>query len=454
MVQTQGPSSVEKFFGQDGFKLVKELQQISGFVGTAMQAAQLLYAFTQIGQPSGPSQFDILLDQIERKLDEVADHIITELKKFISEELQQQSKRQAIRQAVVEALSARKAIASWAKYSAAEARTHVTQYDDAKNACDRALVSLSQPDVAEAAFEMYVVAATIHLNVLATGMNVFPEEFKQWQDAVTEYARYVEQRLPRISDKYVKAFKTSVHSVTAHRTVELIDGDRVPGVSQLMYRYQGKLVGKYDDHAEANAARERGIALTAPHFTNPANRYGDIVRSWRAEQRGWRWCRKCQAMFYGDFTGSVCPTGGTHSGSGSGNYGIFFAPTPYGGTPGRGGDATFRWCSKCQGLHSLPPPPPPRPPTPPGERPPPPRIRVPDCPAGGFHLANSYAYVLMHDGEATLGGSFQSGWRTCRRCHALYFSGHGAGVCRRDQGHEPAGAGFMVKFANVYWPLR
>jgi hypothetical protein len=33
----------------------------------------------------------------------------------------------------------------------------------------------------------------------------------------------------------------------------------------------------------------------------------------------WRWCQKCQGLFYGDKPGSVCPVGGEHS-AGSGNY--------------------------------------------------------------------------------------------------------------------------------------
>lgn len=38
-------------------------------------------------------------------------------------------------------------------------------------------------------------------------------------------------------------------------------------------------------------------------------------------QTGWRWCHKCQSLFYGPHQGvSRCPAGGTHDQTGSGNY--------------------------------------------------------------------------------------------------------------------------------------
>ena len=38
-------------------------------------------------------------------------------------------------------------------------------------------------------------------------------------------------------------------------------------------------------------------------------------------QQDWRWCRKCQGLFFGPYeSASHCPAGGTHDGSQSGNY--------------------------------------------------------------------------------------------------------------------------------------
>jgi hypothetical protein len=43
-------------------------------------------------------------------------------------------------------------------------------------------------------------------------------------------------------------------------------------------------------------------------------------------QPAWAWCKKCQGLFYGpNQVGSVCPAGGPHDGSGSGNFAMLYA---------------------------------------------------------------------------------------------------------------------------------
>ena len=68
----------------------------------------------------------------------------------------------------------------------------------------------------------------------------------------------------------------------------------------------------------------------------------------QSAQLGWRSCSQCQGLFYGESPESRCPAGGSHVNSGSFNYAI-----------DRGGDGTpppagaqpyWRWCSKCQGM--------------------------------------------------------------------------------------------------------
>jgi hypothetical protein len=39
-------------------------------------------------------------------------------------------------------------------------------------------------------------------------------------------------------------------------------------------------------------------------------------------QVDWRWCHKCHGLFYGDKPGPVCPAGGAHDSAGSGNYAL------------------------------------------------------------------------------------------------------------------------------------
>jgi hypothetical protein len=133
-------------------------------------------------------------------------------------------------------------------------------------------------------------------------------------------------------------------------------------------------------------------------------------------QSGWRWCKKCEGMFFGEFSGSdgKCPAGGGHDKSGSGNYSVVI------NSPADPGQHFWRWCNKCQGMfyggHGA------------GR-----------CPAGGGH--DSYGsgdYSLMQNVGA-FGG--QNNWRWCNRCQALFFAGHGPGVCPVGGGHDQTGSG-------------
>ncbi len=63
-------------------------------------------------------------------------------------------------------------------------------------------------------------------------------------------------------------------------------------------------------------------------------------------QSDWRWCSKCQGLAFGPGNaGSVCPAGGTHSRSPSGDYSLLHNA---GVAPGQ--QSEWRWCNKCQGL--------------------------------------------------------------------------------------------------------
>jgi hypothetical protein len=107
-------------------------------------------------------------------------------------------------------------------------------------------------------------------------------------------------------------------------------------------------------------------------------------------QRNWRWCSKCQGLWYSAASqnpNGVCPAGGSHSKTGSGDYALF-------GDPDGSFSATvmaqhkWRWCSKCQGLwYSA-------------------ASQNPNgvCPAGGPHSkTGSGDYALMGDSDGNFG---------------------------------------------------
>jgi len=138
------------------------------------------------------------------------------------------------------------------------------------------------------------------------------------------------------------------------------------------------------------------------------------------EQSDWRWCHKCEGLWFGGGASmGVCPAGGTHSKSGSGNYTLTV------NTPDAPGQSNWRWCNKCQVLHFA------------GN------LQTGKCKAGGTHsTAGSGNYVLVHDAPLALG---QPHWRWCKQCQALWFSGHPShGACPAGGAHVSGSSNYVV----------
>lgn len=177
-------------------------------------------------------------------------------------------------------------------------------------------------------------------------------------------------------------------------------------------------------------------------------------------QNGWRWCRRCQGLFFSEngVAGS-CAAGGGHDATGSGRYTLH---TQWHPAPGHNQDH-WRWCGKCQGLffaggggcvdgeshvlagseyalglglaggqshwkhcgkcqrlafHD-------------GTRP------AGACSVGGAgsrhdHMSSG-SYALHTDEEAAVG---QDGWRSCRKCSALIHVGDGSRKMKCSAGGE------------------
>ena len=87
----------------------------------------------------------------------------------------------------------------------------------------------------------------------------------------------------------------------------------------------------------------RGFFRTDYDLVDPMS----IVAS--QSQADWRYCNKCQGLFFGGgLANSRCPAGGTHAApqqSGSGNYSLWHnvVAAPH-------VQSDWRWCNKCQGL--------------------------------------------------------------------------------------------------------
>ncbi|MFE6924366.1 hypothetical protein ACFVAV_25305 [Nocardia sp. NPDC057663] len=133
-------------------------------------------------------------------------------------------------------------------------------------------------------------------------------------------------------------------------------------------------------------------------------------------QSGWRWCNKCQGLFFGGRPNPKCPTGGAHDKTDSGNYTL-----THNLRETKGWQSDWRWCNKCQGLFF-------------GGRP------NPKCPAGGAHdKTDSGNYSLWHNaGESS---SQQSDWRWCNKCQGLFFGGRPNPKCPAGGAHDKTGSG-------------
>jgi len=141
------------------------------------------------------------------------------------------------------------------------------------------------------------------------------------------------------------------------------------------------------------------------------------------QQANWRWCHKCQGLYFAGNPGSKCPAGGAHDHTGSGNYSLLDNAV------GAHGQNNWRWCHKCQGLYFG---------GNPGSK----------CPAGGAHdHTGSGNYTLVHN---VYPGPIQHGWRWCPKCQGLYFSGNAtAGTCPAGGAHDHTGSGDYALVQNV-----
>jgi hypothetical protein len=142
--------------------------------------------------------------------------------------------------------------------------------------------------------------------------------------------------------------------------------------------------------------------------------YSTCVPAVTGGEKGWRWCRKCQGMFYNSEAGNLfgkCPADGAgHDPSMSGKY---ILPLNTGS-----GEAGWRWCPNCEGLYFA------------GVGVGPAGV----CPAGGTHGGDpKFDYAL-----ADRYGLGQDRWFWCKACQGLFFFGGGAiGICPANpNGHD------------------
>jgi hypothetical protein len=147
-------------------------------------------------------------------------------------------------------------------------------------------------------------------------------------------------------------------------------------------------------------------------------------------QADWKWCLKCQGLFFsGNPSQGVCPADNqSHDFSQSGKYLVNFGETEPGNGDGQrptsGQQGGWRWCHKCQGVFFA------------GNA------------SQGVCAADHQAHDANHSGHYAMiwddGVNFigQPDWRRCRKCEGLFFSGNQTqGLCPTGGLHDATNSG-------------
>ncbi|MFF0033964.1 CAP domain-containing protein [Streptomyces avermitilis] len=145
-----------------------------------------------------------------------------------------------------------------------------------------------------------------------------------------------------------------------------------------------------------------------------------------SQQTDWRFCGKCQAMFFDGYPKKgACPTSGSHKAVGYN----FCLPYDVAGTSAD--QMGWRFCVKCDGVFFY------------GTEQPNDDQETGICPFSGGHIPRGYWFTLPHDVAGT--PEAQTDWRFCGKCRAMFFDGYPQkGACPATGVHQAAGYNFVL----------
>jgi len=119
-------------------------------------------------------------------------------------------------------------------------------------------------------------------------------------------------------------------------------------------------------------------------------------------QGNWRWCTKCQGLFFNGQSRGVCPNGSVHQVGGVYHYTL---QTQFGGD--------WKRCGFCEALFYS--------------------KGTSRCPVSGAHVAiNDQLYNLA----LLAPGAEEQNWFQCMNCQGMFYGGYNAGVCPAGGGHR------------------
>jgi hypothetical protein len=197
-----------------------------------------------------------------------------------------------------------------------------------------------------------------------------------------------------------------------------------------LFQYYGVL-------AVINAPADDSALPTVPQTLNGRTKMlGALALNTRDSfgQGNWRWCSRCQGLFYAGNPTSYCPADRGKLGPGhdmtGGKYLLVHDVSV--GLPDPVQD-NWRWCSRCQGLFYA------------GN----PTSYCPYNQKAHVPLAGGFSYRLVHDlqnfGE-------QPQWYWCSKCQGLFFGGSQKliGVCPKDWGTHDAQSQGSANYAMMF----
>jgi hypothetical protein len=213
-----------------------------------------------------------------------------------------------------------------------------------------------------------------------------------------------------LADGLELAWRVRLTFPGAHQAYEvLVDAGATPG--EILY-----------SHQQVSTAVSGNVYRLDPSAGRQLTPFPRMVEDYETGnplvgQHGWRWCKKCQGLYFGDHaTQGTCPAGGAHDKSGSGDYHVI------NNAPGASGQHNWRFCKKCEGMFFA------------GN------ATNGVCAAGGAHDPSASGdYAIRQNVPLALG---QNGWRWCSKCQGMWFSGNGVpGSCPAGGGHVATGSG-------------
>ena len=138
-------------------------------------------------------------------------------------------------------------------------------------------------------------------------------------------------------------------------------------------------------------------------------------------QSNWKFCEKCNAMFFGGYAGGKCPSGGGHVAQG---YTFVLSHDVAGSANAQD---NWRYCQKCDALFFG-------------------GYGGGRCAAGGAHSMQGYNFVLPHDVPST--ATSQDNWRFCQKCNVMFFGGYAGGKCPAGGSHASQGYNFVLYYGS------